>query len=103
MLHQGRLRLWLWHALAQVDEGYPAETIMMHKGTLRMIFFFGNSQLVKPWPLTHGYTTDDGGSKLGERKYSFKTRDVTPNITVGDLVAVSHPIFLKAMCSVPGP
>lgn len=94
MVHQGRPKLWGWHALAQVDEGYPAETIMLHKSTLRLTFYFGNSQLVKPWPLTVGYTTDDGGSKLGERKYSFKTRDFTPNITVGDLVVVSQPNFL---------
>ncbi len=74
----------------QVDDGYPAERVMM-KQPIAVSLFYNNTLLIKsPDPYMDIVVAGtDGRKKLGDRKYSFKARGVTPNVTVGDYFVVS--------------
>lgn len=87
---------WICMCL-QVDEEYPGERVMMTQA-IAISLFHNDTLLIKsPDPymdIVVGGT--DGRKSLGNRKYSFKARGVTPNVTVGDYFVVRDRLH-KAM------
>lgn len=63
----------------------------MMKQAIAVSLFYNSTLLIKsPDPymdIIVGGT--DGRKKLGDRRFSFKARGVTPNVTVGDYFVVS--------------